>query len=43
MSEINSNPFALAKRTKKPLILDCAMGSLLQQKGLQSANVLWKS
>ena len=35
------NPFTIAKENKRPLILDGAMGSLLQQKGFESKNSIW--
>lgn len=35
------NPFLLARRINRPLILDGAMGSLLQQKGIKSAGKMW--
>ncbi len=37
------NPFSLFKRMARPLILDGAMGSLLQQKGVKSEGPLWMS
>lgn len=37
------NPFEVARRSGRPLILDGAMGSLLQQKGFKSVNSLWSS
>lgn len=37
------NIFALAARIKRPLILDGAMGSLLQQKGVPTDSSLWMS
>ncbi len=37
----NINPFSLAKRISRPLILDGAMGSLLQQSGVPSAKKVW--
>ncbi len=37
------NPFALARRINRPLILDGAMGSLLQQRGIKSKGPLWMS
>jgi len=37
------NFFALAKRMKRPLILDGAMGSLLQQRGVKMHSALWMS
>ncbi len=40
---INVNPFALAERTGRPLILDGAMGSLLQQSGLKASGSMWMS
>ena len=41
MSILEANPFQIAKEKKKPLILDGAMGSLLQQKGFKSAGSIW--
>jgi homocysteine S-methyltransferase len=35
------NIFSLARRIERPLILDGAMGSLLQQKGIKSAGKAW--
>ncbi len=37
------NPFALSKRINRPLILDGAMGSMLQQTGLKSHGSMWMS
>ena len=37
------NPFSLAKRINRPLILDGAMGSLLQQMKVKSKGSLWMS
>ncbi len=37
------NPFSLSKRINRPLILDGAMGSLLQQRGLKSKVSMWMS
>lgn len=37
------NLFTFARRIKKPLLLDGAMGSLLQQKGIKSEGGLWTS
>lgn len=39
LSEIN--PFTIAKIKNRPLILDGAMGSLLQQKGFKSSSLSW--
>jgi homocysteine S-methyltransferase len=36
-----TNPFHSAKKNKRPLILDGAMGSLLQQKGFKSSGSSW--
>ncbi len=36
-----NNPFEIAKLNSKPLILDGAMGSYLQQKGLLTNDVIW--
>ena len=41
ISFLDPNPFQIAKKNKKPLILDGAMGSLLQQKGFKSAGTTW--
>jgi homocysteine S-methyltransferase len=37
----NINPFALAKRISRPLILDGAMGSLLQESGVPADSKMW--
>jgi len=37
------NPFALSKRINRPLILDGAMGSMLQQSGIKSRGSMWMS
>ena len=37
------NPFDLARRIGRPLILDGAMGSMLQQSGLKSSGPMWMS
>ncbi len=37
----NINPFSLSKRIKRPLILDGAMGSLLQHYGVPSSKKVW--
>jgi len=37
------NPFSLARRINRPLILDGAMGSMLQKKGLKSQGSMWMS
>lgn len=37
------NPFSIAKRIKRPLILDGAMGSILQQHGIPRDKCLWMS
>jgi methionine synthase I (cobalamin-dependent) len=37
------NPFSIARRIKRPLILDGAMGSLLQQHGVPRDEYLWMS
>ncbi len=37
------NIFSLARRINRPLILDGAMGSLLQQKGIEASGALWMS
>jgi methionine synthase I (cobalamin-dependent) len=41
MSNFNVNIFSEARETKRPLILDGAMGSLLQQKGFESGGASW--
>ncbi len=41
MSTFNINPFSFAKRIKRPLILDGAMGSLLQQMGFEADDDIW--
>ncbi len=41
MSNININIFSEAREAKRPLILDGAMGSLLQQKGFESGGASW--
>jgi len=40
---LDYNPFKAARIKGKPLILDGAMGSYLQQKGLAADNALWTS
>lgn len=40
---ISNNPFSFAKKKGKPLILDGAMGSMLQQKGFTANRDLWMS
>jgi len=37
------NPFTAARINSKPLLLDGALGSYLQQKGFQTDNILWTS
>ncbi len=37
------NPFSFARRIKRPLLLDGAMGSMLQNKGLKSRGSMWMS
>jgi methionine synthase I (cobalamin-dependent) len=37
------NPFSIARRTKRPLILDGAIGSLLQARGVPKDEYLWMS
>lgn len=39
----NINPFSFALRINRPLILDGAMGSMLQQTGIKSSGPLWMS
>ena len=41
MISSEQNPFKIAKENKQPLILDGAMGSLLQQKGFESKDSDW--
>jgi len=41
--DILFNPFSLAKRIKRPLILDGALGSLLQSRGVPRDEHLWMS
>jgi len=41
MNFFSVNPFSLSKRITRPLILDGAMGSLLQQKGFETDDILW--
>jgi homocysteine S-methyltransferase len=41
--EVLFNPFSIARRIKRPLILDGAMGSLLQQHGIPRNEYLWMS
>ncbi|HZW39289.1 MAG TPA: homocysteine S-methyltransferase family protein [Ignavibacteriaceae bacterium] len=43
MNEEANNPFFIARRNKVPLILDGAMGSLLQNQGWATDNKLWMS
>ncbi|UCH64599.1 MAG: homocysteine S-methyltransferase family protein [Ignavibacterium sp.] len=38
---MDTNPFTTAKQKSRPLILDGAMGSLLQQKGFISSGLSW--
>ncbi|MDZ7624062.1 MAG: homocysteine S-methyltransferase family protein [Ignavibacteriaceae bacterium] len=38
---LQNNPFEIARINSKPLILDGAMGSYLQQKGFKTDDVLW--
>jgi len=38
---LENNPFKIARLNSKPLILDGAMGSYLQQKGFATNDVLW--
>jgi len=38
---LENNPFKIARLNSKPLILDGAMGSYLQQKGFATNGVLW--
>jgi methionine synthase I (cobalamin-dependent) len=37
------NPFSIARKMKRPLILDGAMGSLLKQHGIPRDECLWMS
>jgi len=41
MSNFNLNILSEARKVRRPLILDGAMGSLLQQKGFESGGVSW--
>ena len=41
MNNFNVNIFSEARKAGRPLILDGAMGSLLQQKGFESGGVSW--
>ena len=41
MSKLNLKTFSKARKTKRPLILDGAMGSLLQQIGFETAGSSW--
>lgn len=41
LSNSNNNPFDSSKNNFKPLILDGAMGSLLQEKGVQPDDAMW--
>lgn len=41
MNNFNMNIFSEARETKRPLILDGAIGSLLQQKGFESSGASW--
>lgn len=41
--EVLFNPFSLAKKFKRPLILDGAMGTLLHSRGLDPVQNLWMS
>jgi homocysteine S-methyltransferase len=41
MSKFNVNIFSEAREAKRPLILDGAMGSLLQQEGFESSGASW--
>ena len=41
MNNFNVNIFSKATESKRPLILDGAMGSLLQQKGFESGGASW--
>ncbi|MGE5399137.1 MAG: homocysteine S-methyltransferase family protein [Ignavibacteriales bacterium] len=43
MSTLNINLFDFARRIHRPLILDGAMGSLLQQRGVKEDDWLWTS
>ena len=40
---INVNPFEFGRRIGRPLILDGAMGSMLQQEGVKSSGSMWMS
>lgn len=41
--ELVNNPFSVARKNKRPLILDGAMGSLLQLRGIPRDEILWMS
>jgi homocysteine S-methyltransferase len=41
--KLNYNPFSLARKIKRPLILDGAMGSMLQLRGVPRDDLLWMS
>jgi len=41
MNNFNVNIFSKARKAERPLILDGAMGSLLQQKGFESVGASW--
>ena len=43
LPELTDNPFSLEKRIKRPLILDGAMGSMLQQIMVPVDNEMWMS
>jgi len=43
LSKVNVNPFSFAVRIKRPLILDGAMGSMLQQMVVKPSGPLWMS
>ncbi len=38
---MNFNPFTFARKINRPMLLDGAMGSLLQQRGIKSEGELW--
>ena len=38
---ILNNPFETAKQISKPLLLDGAIGSYLQQKGFETDDIIW--
>jgi homocysteine S-methyltransferase len=41
--DVSYNPFSIARRIRRPLILDGAMGSLLQMRGIPKDKYFWMS